>query len=202
MKLLANTSGKAFKVNGNGLKLVVPSGYQVLAGIKFDGKVWYETALKLKGSDTMKVSFLITKACNVLGCYTSTSAQNNYSIYASTSSGAKYLRYNGGTYNSYLSTNTRYDVIVTPTGCTGMRTDSTWTEKTFVADSFMCIGTTSLEATSAKLTGNMYGPVEIVGRGYFVPVERTSDNEIGYYELYSGTFIENDGTGTPVAITT
>ena len=175
----------------------VPQEYRKLTGIIFDSNVYYETSFKLEGSDTLKFAFSIDKACNVLGCYSSTNANNNYSLYASGSSGAKYMRYNGGTYNSAISLNTRYDVEVTQTGTNGFKTDSTWEQKNFITDNNMLIGTTSTNASSSKLDGILYGNVEVVDKGIFIPVERISDGAIGYYEVISGEFLDNKGTGTP-----
>ena len=183
-----------------GFPWIVPSGYKRLTGINFDGNVWYNTGMRLYGSDTLRFSFQVTKACNVLGCYTTTSAQTNYSLYCSTTSGSKYLRYNGGTYDSYIATNTRYDVTITPTGSSGMRTDSTWTAKTFTTESDMLIGTTSIGATSAKLTGKMFGDIEVEGRAYFVPYEKESDNSIVYINVMTGDVYTNQGSGTPTKI--
>ena len=179
---------------------LVPAEYRRITGIEFDANVYYEAPFKLEGSDTLRFSFSITRACNVIGCYSTTTANNNYSLYASGSSGAKYMRYNGGTYNSSVSLNTRYDVEVTPTGTTGFKTDSTWEQKDFISNDNMLIGSTSTSASSAKLDGTMYGNIEVVGKGLFIPVERISDGAIGYYEAVSGTFLENQGTGTPVSL--
>lgn len=176
---------------------VVPSTFRRLTGIVFDGGVVYDTGIPLHGNDTLRFDFSATKACNVLGCYTTADAQTNYSLYVSTSSSAKYMRYNGGTYSSYIATNTRYNVIITPTGTDGMRNDSSWTAKSFVCESDMLIGSTSWGATSAKFTGTMYGNIEVVGLAVFIPVERISDGEIGYYEAYTGSFLTNQGDGTP-----
>ncbi len=179
---------------------LVPTEYRRLTGIVFDANVYYEAPFKLEGSDTIRLSFSITRACNVIGCYSKTTADNNYSLYASGSSGAKYMRYNGGTYNSSVSLNTRYNIEVTPTGTTGFRTDSTWEQKDFIADDNMLIGSTAVDASSAKLDGIMYDNIEVVGKGLFIPVERISDGVIGYYEAISGAFLQNQGTGTPVAL--
>lgn len=185
---------------GLGYAWVVPEGYRRCTGVNFDGNCWFETDIYLQGSDTLRFAFKATKACNVLGCYTDTSAQNNYSVYASTTSGAKYLRYNGGTYLSAISTNTRYDIEITPTGATGFGSASTWTQQTFTASSKMIIGTTSRTATSAKLTGVLYGDVEVEGRGYYVPLEKISDSSIVYYDVVSGNMYANLGSGTPTAL--
>lgn len=179
---------------------LVPTEYRRLTGIIFDSEVYYEAPFKLEGSDTLRFSFSITKACNVIGCYSKTTADNNYSLYVSGASSAKYMRYNGATYNSSFSLNTRYDVEITPTGTTGFKTDSTWEQKDFIADNNMLIGSTSVDASSSKLDGIMYGNIEVVNKGIFIPVERVSDGAIGYYEAMSGAFLENQGTGTPVAL--
>lgn len=179
---------------------VVPTGYRRLTGIVFDANVYYEAPFKLEGSDTLKFSFSINKACNVIGCYSTTTADSNYSLYASGTANAKYMRYNGGTYNSSVSLNTRYDVEITPTGTTGLQNDSTWEQKDFIANNNMLIGITSPNASSSKLDGIIYGNIEVVNKGLFIPVERISDGAIGYYEAMSGTFLENQGTGTPVSL--
>ena len=185
---------------GNRLVWLSPDKYRKLTGIHFDGNVYYDTGMKLYGSDTLQFSFRATKACNVLGCYTSGTAQTNYSLYVTTTSSGKYLRYNGSTYNSYIATNTRYNVTITPTGSSGMRVDKKKKKKTFESDSEMLIGTTSYEATSAKFTGDMYDTVKVIGRAFWEPYERVSDGEIIYVDMYTGKEIINVGTGTPVAL--
>ena len=116
--------------------LDVPSSYRKLTGIKFNSATWYRLiGIHLDGLDTIRISFSVTKACNVFGSYTSGTAQTNYSLYVSTSSSGKYLRYNGGTYNSYFSSsdlNDRFDVVITSTGSYGLPHNSTWEEKDFI----------------------------------------------------------------------
>lgn len=191
---------KAISSGGVQLWNRVPAAYRELTGIVFGGQVWYDTGMRLYGSDTLRFAIKPTKACNVLGCYTTAQAQTNYSLYVTTSSGGAYTRYNGGTYDSYIVANTRYDVTITPTGTSGLQNDSTWTEKDFTTESDMLIGTTSTGATSAKFTGTMYGNIEVFGRALFTPVERISDGKIGYYNPYTGDFLTNRGSGTPSAL--
>ena len=174
--------------------------YRKLTGIIFDGNMYYDTGVKLAGGDTVRLSYKVSKACNVFGCYTTTTATNNYSLYLSLTSGAKYMRYGNGTYDSYMVTNKRYDVVITPTGSSGLENDSTWTAKTFNCTTNCLIGTTSVEATSAKLTGTVYGDFIIEGKCQYAPVERISDGAIGYVDLLTGHFSENLGTGTPQAL--
>ena len=178
---------------------MLPSGYRKCKGFTFNNATYYViTGFRLKGSDTVRFSFSAGVACNVLGCYTTGSAQTNYSLYVGTS-GAKYMRYNGGTYNSTIAVNTRYDMVMTPTGATGLPTASTWDEKTFTAESDFCIGTTSTGASSAKLTGNLYGSIKVDGRALFVPCERSNDGVLGYYDVVGRTFYEPTG-GSPVSL--
>ena len=177
----------------------LPDGYKRLLGFKFDNNSYYVIDdFRLTGADTLKFSFSATTACNILGCYTSGSAQTNYSLYVGTTT-ANYLRYNGGTYNSKITSGTKYDMVITPTGATGLGTASTWTQKEFTAESDMCIATTSETASSSKLVGNLYGIIEVVGRLKLIPCERLSDHVFGYYDLESDTFYEPE-TGTPESL--
>ena len=181
----------------------IPSGYTRLAGIEYSANTYYEiVGFKLRGSDTVKLSFSVDKACNVFGCYTTNDAADNYSLYISSSSGSKYLRYDGNTYNSAISSanfGTRYDVVISPSGTSGMPTDSVITPETFTASVDMCIGTTSTGATSSKLDGKIWGDFVVVGRFRGVPVRRESDGKIGYYDVYSDVFYEPIGSN-PTAI--
>ena len=180
----------------------LPVGYARIESVTMNNNCYYLiTDFKLKGSDTLRFSFSATDVCNVLGCYTNGSAQTNYSLYVGLST-AKYLRYNGGTYNSAITTNKRYDVVLTPTGSYGLEVEENWTEKDFIATSDFCIGTTSISASSAKLKGTLYGNVEVEDangmRFKGIPCERMSDHKIGYYDTVSETFYEPVGT-TPTA---
>lgn len=182
----------------------VPNTYRKLTGIEFSSATYYEiTGLKLKGSDTVRFSMSVDKACNVFGCYTSTDADDNYSLYVSSASNAKYLRYNGSVYKSYWRNQDmgeRFNIVISPTGSSGMpgTQDDTWTEQTFTAPSDMCIGTTSTGATSAKFDGKMHGIFVVDGRFCGVPVERISDGVIGYYDLYSDVFYEPTGSNPDI----
>ena len=177
----------------------IPSGYKELVGLRFDNNTYYEiTDFHLKGSDTVRISFSITAACNVFGCYQGTEANDNYDLYASISSGSKYLRYGDGTYLSYWSNdqlNKRFDVVFTPTGTTGMPDDSTWTEKSFTSANNMLVAATTTTGTSAKMKGDIFGHIVVDGRLNLIPMERISDNVLGYYDSVSKTFYEPIGSG-------
>lgn len=178
----------------------LPSSYRRLTGIIFDAKTYYLfNNFHLQGNDTVRISVSVNKSCNVFGCYSSGSAQDNYSLYATTSNTGKYLRYNGETYKSrWASTDQgqRYNIVITPTGSSGMppSQDDTWEEKNFVSEAELCVGTTAVSASSSKLDGIIYGNFIVDNRLCAVPVERISDGTVGYYEMYTHTFYEPIGT--------
>lgn len=183
--------------------LELPSDYARLEGIAMSADTYYQiTGFKLKGNDYLNISFTPNKACNLIGCYTTANATDNYSIYLTTTSGGKYLRYADGTYDSAIIAGTRYNIKITPTGCTGFETRSTWTKKDFTASVDMLIGSTSVDATSSKFDGIIHGPILIGPLRYgsdfdkyqarliLVPCERVSDGVVGYYDTKGRKFYE------------
>ena len=181
--------------NNGALQMVdneLPAGYKRVLGFACNNNaMWQITGFKLKGSDTVRISFSIDAACNVWGCYQGVDATDNYDLYASISSGAKYLRYGNGTYLSYWSNanlGVRFNVVYTPTGTTGMPQDSTWTPATFESANDLLIGSTTITGTSSKMKGNFYGDIIVDGRLKLIPCERVSDGVLGYYDTYSETF--------------
>lgn len=176
----------------------LPNGYKRVLGYQCNNNaMWKITGFHLRGSDTVEVSFSLTAACNVWGCYQSADATDNYDLYATTTPGGKYFRYGNGTYASYFSAENqgvRFDVTYTPTGSHGMPEDSTWTEKTFESANDLLLASTSLTGSSSKLKGCLYGDFIVknggVERLHLVPCERSSDSVLGYYDLVGETFHE------------
>ena len=170
----------------------LPAAYKRVLGFACNNNsMWQISGFKLKGSDTVRISFSITAACNVFGCYQGTDATDNYDLYVSTTSNSKYLRYGSGTYLSYWSSSNlgaRFDCVFTPTGTQGMPEDSTWTAKTFTSANDLLIGSTTTTGTSAKMKGSFYGDIIVDGRLHLIPCERLSDNVLGYYDTVSETF--------------
>ena len=173
-------------------KYELPAEYQYIDGITFSGRTYYEISnLYLTGADTVHLSFSFNTNCNVFGCYDNDSSGDRYSLYVSSSSGAKYMRYGSDAYNSYFPQSARgdrFDVTITPTGVSGLYTDSTWEEETFTSSVSMCIGLTGPGVTSTKFSGNMYGCFVVEGRFKGLPCIRKSNNDIGYYDTYSKQF--------------
>lgn len=172
--------------------------YRRLLGILFTGRTYYYiTGFKLRGSDTVRFSASFHDAGDVFGGYGgSGSATNKYSLQMSADETDLGLHYNGGSYNSYLpeeAIDVRYDIVISPTGTSGMPANSIWSETTFTASYDMRIG--SISGTAAgKLKGTIYGDFIVDGRFHGVPAERKSDGVIGYYDIISKTFYMPYGT--------
>ena len=200
---LVKNGGYTTQNGGNEESL--PEGYTEVVGLSFNSDCYFViTDLKLKGSDTVRFSMIPRIACNVFGCYMTSDADNNYSLYVSTANNAKYLRYDGSTYKSKFASGDlgqRYDISITPTGSYGFPEgqDDTWTEATFEASTDMCIGTTATNASSAKFKGDLIGNFVVDGRFNGIPCKRDSDDALGYYDLVSGTFYE-PASGTPTVV--
>lgn len=191
--------------NGNLMWLAdLPPAYLRVEGFSFNNNCYFTiTGLKLTGADTIRFTFKPKSGSNVFGSYTTTSAQNNYSLFISTASTtSKYMRYNGGTYASGFTSgelNVQRDVVITPTGSSGLPRNGTWTQADFVCDIDMNIGTTSPDATSAKFIGDMIGNFVVDGKFCGVPCKRISDNTLGYFDLYTRTFF-TPAVGTPTVV--
>ena len=188
-------SSVPIKCNNGALKMVddeLPEGYKRLLGFACNNNaLWKITGFTLRGSDTVRISFSVTQACNVWGCYQGADATDNYDLYVSTTANGKYLRYGNGTYLSYWSSDDlgeRFDVVFSPTGTKGMPQDSTWTELDFESENDLLIGSTTTTGTSSKLRGNLYGSIIVDGRLKLIPCERVSDGVLGYYDTFSETF--------------
>lgn len=178
----------------------LPAGYKRVHGFSVnDDCYWRLTDFKLNGSDTLRLAFSVTAACNVIGAYSGNASGNNLSLYVATSGTGKYLRYKDRAYNSVIDTNTRYDVAITPTGSVGMKTDSTWNELSFTTMTDFCIGTTSTNTSSAKLKGSLFGNITVDGRLNLVPCECISDGVLGYYDLVGEAFY-TPTSGTPTSL--
>lgn len=178
--------------------MVEEPSYTTLSGITFDGDSYFITNTVLDGSDTVSFSYEASQGCNVIGSYVSSSSDNNFSLYHSTSA---YVRYDGGLYRPSLSNNTVYAIEMTPTGINvDGGTVKSWSKASFTCSTPMWIG--MLPNSSAQaLTGTIYGNIVVDGKLNAVPSMRDSDGVIGYLDTLTSTFYTNQGTGTVTAVT-
>lgn len=175
----------------------LPRGYKRLLDVTTNGNLRYVSKVHITGADTLKFTYKSSPG-NLIGAYHDTDADDNYSYYPTSSTTAKYARYNGQTGGSSSATGTEYTVEMSPTGITGTRNPSSFTPSTFVASIPFCIFATSPTGTPMS-NGTISGSPEISGSQSvkFIPAERQSDGVIGYYDTLNEEFLEPIGDGVP-----
>lgn len=206
-KVLINSQGKALLNDSKFLAVqdgLLPAGYRELLGIKFDGNFHYETGEKLLGSDviTLTLSQTVTTGQNVFGCYSGTaSGRKNLSlyIYGNGSSSNSYLRMDETLYRPRFGTGERTLVFGNRDSTDGFLNDVATTPSTYETTSSAFIGWLP-NSSSPHYTGAINVRIYVSNRLLWIPAERQSDGEIGYFELYKEKFIEKTGTGTPVSL--
>ena len=191
-------------VCNNGTMTIVddelPIGYRRITGIKFDGGFWYETGEYLTGEDdvTLTLANTSTTGQNVFGSYSGTSSGiKNFSLYlyGGGSSSNCYLRYGEQLVRPRYGSNER-TLTFGKSGTSGFTTNVSITPDTFTTNSTAYIGMLP-NSTSPAYTGSIIGNIYVSDRLKYVPCERQSDGAIGYYETFTGVFLEQTGTGTP-----
>lgn len=201
-KILVTTTGKPIVRNGNALCIedgTLPPEYRELLGFKFDGASWFETGEKLYGSDliTITLSQTVTSGQNVFGAYAGTSAgTKNFSlyVYGSSSSSNSYYRYDETLYRPRLGSGQRTLTFGNSEETTGFANNVETTPSDFVTNAEAWIAGLP-NSSSPKYTGAIEGRISAGTRLIWVPCERVSDGELGYYELNSEVFLTNQGTG-------
>ena len=181
----------------------LPVGYKRLKGISYDSGTYYETNEKLYGSDTLtiRLSGTTNNGRNVIGAYSGTGDDSyNFSLflYGNNSTSLSYLRHGTHLARPRYGTGTR-TLVMGPSGTDGFLNDVTYEEETFETTSTFWIGGLP-NSTSTKFDGNIIGNITVSNRLKYIPCERVSDGEIGYYETFTGVFLEPKGNGTPVSM--
>ena len=182
----------------------LPLLYRELLGIKFDGNFHYETGEKLFGSDviTLTLSQTSTTGQNVFGCYSGTAAgTKNLSlyVYGGGSTSNSYLRMDETLYRPRYGSGERTLKFGNLTSTDGFLNDVATTPSTYETDSEAFIGWLP-NSTSPHYTGAINSRIYVSNRLLWIPAERQTDGEIGYYEQKSGIFIVKTGTGTPISL--
>lgn len=181
----------------------LPLTYERIAGIKFDGAVWYETGEALTGGDdvTMTLDDTVTMGQNVFGSYNGTSSgTKNFSlfIYGNNSATGSYLRYGEQLLRPRFGNGER-TITFGKSGTDGFLTDATATPETFTTVATAYIGMLP-NSTSPAFSGSIIGEVLVGTRLRYIPCKRKADDVIGYFEAVTRTFIEPSGTGTPTVV--
>ena len=180
----------------------LPIGYKRITGIKFDGATWYDTGVKLRGSDEITITLANTASSgqNVFGAYNGTgSGTKNFSlyVYGGGSTSGSYLRYGEQLGRPKFGSNER-TLVINGNGSNGFTTDVTLTPDTFETVATAYIGNLP-NSSSSPYSGSVMGNVSISERAVFVPCIRESDDVVGYYDIVRDVFLEPIGTGSPLA---
>lgn len=163
----------------------------VLNGLIFDGNCWFEIPILLTGADVLRFTYSARINCNVLGSYTNSSADNNFSYYHGQT---VYARYGDQLNRANAGVNTEYDIVIGPNGFNIDDAHYSFDPSDFVCETNLMIGKLP-NSTQPMLKGYLAGPVVVDGRLNLVPV-MTKDGDIGYRDRISGEFYANRGSGT------
>ena len=183
----------------------LPVEYVRLESIDFDGSMHYDTGEHLFGADSVKMTLSNSGSGwrNIFGCYTNTSATDNFSLYVYPSTTSQvYFRYWDNLYRPIFWTGTR-TITFWNGGTTGFYSGNvTAQEQTFETSTNAYIWALP-NSSSAKLTGTIYWNIEVTSGGTtrlkWIPCKRKGDGVIWYYEAVNWNFLEPSGSGTPVA---
>lgn len=138
--------------------------------VEGDNDAYCTTDYHLRGDDTLKIKFQVgSNASNIGGCFVSSSASDNFCLYAGV--GAKwYMRYDGGNNRDYIPSTSWQELEVSPTGAK-VNGDivATWTQQSFVSTNPMYIGYL-YNSTSPKIRGKL-AYFEVAGKHKFLPVK-------------------------------
>ena len=192
----------SYKVDPYGTEevLSVPSGYQMLEYLESSGSQYILTGLTPQSGEICTITFqyTATEATMVMGCRTSSSA-GKFVIGSGSSGTYIYASLGSASNTNLMSFDTNQHTVVLDTG-TGKASIDGGTE--------ISVGTFSQSGLIICLfAGNQNGTVSYKAkcrimaarlgtRATFVPCRRISDDELGLYEMVSGTFFTNDGTGS------
>ena len=178
----------------------VPAYITPLSYIRGSGTQYITTEINLRSTDVIKSRWRFeNSAGNVYGCFSGSSANDNFCLYAGSASTNAYIRYNGQVVRDFKAANdTIYDLEHGPDGFTAGSTSVTFTAATFTCSAPMYIFMLP-NSSSAKVKARCYG-LRIYRDGAlaynFIPARNELTSEVGLFEAVNGVWYGNAGTGT------
>lgn len=170
----------------------LPSGYKRLAYLLGSNSAYsIISGLHLTDADEVRTEVYITGNCNVYGCYTGSSAGDNFSLYVGST---YYARMGGKVVSNVTSTkNARLALVHNKEGMwiNGTKRITFTDIGEFTASTDFYVGWLD-NASSAKVIGRIYR-LEVVGKFVGIPAMRVSDGVCGIYDTLNGTFYESAG---------
>lgn len=177
----------------------LPSGYTRANYVRGNANAHFATSLYLnQDCEVIAVIQFEGSAGNTYGCFSGTSASDNFCLYAGATASDAYIRYNGQVVKAFKATNgTRYKLIHNRNGfwANGAKLADAFTASTFTCSNPFCVGTLS-GSTSAKLKGRIYSIVVKEGsatRMALIPAKNSSD-VYGLYDAVGRQFYSSEGT--------
>lgn len=202
---LAIPEGNVIEIGRSGQRLWrgLPSGFTAIEYIAGNNNAYINTGLYLSDTDTVRGRFNLTGASNIFGCFSGSSASDNYSFYTGANRSAKlYARMDGKLDSSGLSVvNEDIELLMDKTGlrlndiekATFSNVDS------FTASAPFFIGWLD-NSSSAKIIGKIYN-IEVIDKFLGVPAMRDLDSVCGLYDFVGARFLRSetstDFTGGP-----
>ena len=178
----------------------IPTDITPLSYIAGSGSQYIETAIHLLSTDVVKSKWRFqNSAGNVYGCFTSSSDDDNFCLYAGSASTNAYIRYNGQLVRDFKATSgTVYEIEQGPDGFfVGGSKVADFDAATFTCSAPMYIFMLP-NSSSAKVTARCYY-LQVIRDGEvaydFIPARNEVTGEVGMWEAVHGVWYGNSGTG-------
>lgn len=172
--------------------MVLPTGYTRLQYVTGSANAYTIVPIHLTDEDVVKAKLETRASCNLFGCYTGTSATDNFSLYAGSN---YYIRVDGQLNSSVTATkNTVVEYELSKDGLLedGVQVASFSGVGSFTTSTYFYVGWLD-NASSAKFTGDIYS-IEVVGKFNGIPAKRDSDGVAGFYDTVTSTFYASSGS--------
>lgn len=195
----------------------LPAGYTQLDYIEGNGTAYIDTGVLLSNTDVFEITFqsLNALASPVMGAIsggTSYTSTNNlsvtytinvglsaYSVYCDGAAGHADYSWNGGNRADGLKHTIKYNGLNIAPMLDGVAmtqvTSHTLVESTPTVTTWL-FGRNSTSTGTLAQSGVRIFDFNIQSKGHFIPARRNSDNVLGMYDLVSGQFLTNAGTGS------
>jgi len=193
--------------NNGALRPRLPLEYTELEYITGDGNAYIDLNTTLTQNDNVEVDFIAqySNASQIFG-YRDSATSNNFTLFHGSGLRSLFMDFNNSDYTNYrLGTDcdngTEYIAKISKTArqlCSANGTvlaqNNTVCPDTFTTGNAYLFFVGGAPSSSNKSKDSIKY-VKISDRMYLVPAKRNSDSEIGMYDMVSGTFFTNAGTG-------
>lgn len=192
-------------VNSAGGRL--PAEFKELAYIEGTGTQYINTGVTLNQDDDIRLVLMFISfgdIPNVFGCRASASSKNISCLWDSTN--GLVIDFNNSNYSTYrlttaIDANKKYTLYITKArravyyGSTLVKEVTTAEQSTFTTGNALLFFVGGTVPRTTKFSGRVY-ELEIAGKCHLIPAKRKADDVVGMYDLVSGSFMTNAGSGS------